>query len=111
MESKLIFSQFEPVKLSNEIVNFNQDPFKEIDIKPADPFDEEEDNIIYDGEDIIYNDNNILLNPFVTKKDSKSSSFKEVRTLKTRRSPFQNNQWIQRKRKFQKRINKTRQKK
>ena len=78
MESKLIFSQFEPVKLSNEIVNFNQDPFKEIDIKPADPFDEEEDNIIYDGEDIIYNDNNILLNPFVTKKDSKSSSFKEV---------------------------------
>ena len=76
MESKLIFSQFEPVKLSNEIVNFNQDPFKELDIKPADPFDEEDDNIIYDGEDIIHND--ILINPFPIKKDSKSSSFKKV---------------------------------
>ena len=37
-----IVSNFEPVKINSNIVNFNTDPFKELDVFPAPPFDDVE---------------------------------------------------------------------
>ena len=65
-----IVSNFEPVKVNSNIVNFNTDPFKELDIFPAPPFNDDE---------TIRKRNKSLLNKFLElATDTSSSDKKEV---------------------------------
>jgi hypothetical protein len=41
-----LITEFKPLHLSNNIVNYNTDPFKELDLNPSLPFSNDSDEII-----------------------------------------------------------------
>ena len=71
-----LITEFKPLHLSNNIINYNADPFGELDLKPSLPFSN-------DSEEIIKN-NNSLFQKFLevaSKESSKESSTKPSEQL------------------------------
>lgn len=68
-----LITEFKPLRLSNNIVNYNTDPFKELDLNPSLPFSNDSDEII--------KNNNSLFQKFLEVSSSSTEPSKESKLI------------------------------
>lgn len=68
-----LITEFKPLHLSNNIVNYNTDPFKELDLNPSLPFSNDSDEII--------KNNNSLFQKFLEVSNSSKDPSKESKLI------------------------------
>lgn len=73
-----LITEFKPLHLSNNIVNYNTDPFKELDLNPSLPFSNDSDEII--------KNNNSLFQKFLEVSNSSKESSAESSTFEIPKS-------------------------